>query len=140
MKRSGPLRRGKGLERRTRLKPMSAKRGEIAPSRRELVKRYLDEHPVCEAYIPDVCRFEACDLHEIRTRARGGSILDEANIVALCRPCHDAITRDPKWAEENGYMVHSWSTELDLEAAALARQAWKRWALKAWEMDPEEEA
>lgn len=124
MKRSGPIKR------------QSQKRQDIAPHRRKFVKEYLGQHPICEAYIPDVCRFEAIDVHEIKTRARGGSILDSENVVALCRACHNEITGDPAWAERNGYMVHSWATEDDMSGAKLARNAWKMWALDAWEMDP----
>ena len=124
---------------RGRLNRQSKKRAAIAPQRREFVAEYLASHPVCEAYLPDVCRFEACDVHEIKTRARGGSILDPDNVVALCRACHTQITGDPKWAEENGYMVHAWATDDDMAGALLARAQWKKWALEAWAIAEENE-
>lgn len=64
----------------------------------------LDQMPLCE-------RCQAAfgtDLHEIKTRARGGSILDESNICVLCRDCHNYITRNPREAVEQGWMKHSW--------------------------------
>ena len=72
--------------------------------RRRLRIKMLDQMPICErcwsAY--------GTDLHEVKTRARGGSILDEANIKVLCRDCHNYITRNPKEAVETGFMKNSW--------------------------------
>lgn len=72
--------------------------------RRKLVARLLEERPVCER-----CRFaQSVDVHEVKSRARGGSILDEANCRALCRVCHDFLTTHPRQAEAEGWSVHSW--------------------------------
>lgn len=64
----------------------------------------LDSMPMCEkcwsAY--------ATDLHEVKTRARGGSILDEENIRVLCRPCHSWITEHPAEAKQQGWLKNSW--------------------------------
>ena len=43
------------------------------------------------------------DAHEIRSRARGGSITDLANIVLLCRSCHDHVTTHPAEAAAEGW-------------------------------------
>ena len=69
-----------------------------------LVKRLLEERPVCQRCF----RQRSTDVHEVKTRARGGSITDESNLVCLCRPCHDLITRDPKTAQERGWVKNSW--------------------------------
>lgn len=83
----------------------SAKRQQLYDTERiPLVKRLLEEHPICQR-----ChRQRAVDVHEIKTRARGGSITDPSNLVCLCRPCHDLITRDPKTAHEHGWVKNSW--------------------------------
>ncbi len=43
------------------------------------------------------------DAHEVRSRARGGSITDPANIRLVCRRCHHKITTEPAWAEQEGW-------------------------------------
>lgn len=68
--------------------------------RRKLVAQILEARPVCER-----CRSApSTDVHELKTRARGGSILDPGNCVALCRTCHTHVhdTNDESW------LVHSW--------------------------------
>lgn len=41
------------------------------------------------------CRRSWDDMHEVRSRARGGSITDPLNIVCLCRRHHDWVTTEP---------------------------------------------
>jgi len=53
------------------------------------------------------CRRRAVDIHEPLTRARGGSILDPANTVAVCRACHDWIHRHPESATRLGLLKGS---------------------------------
>ena len=60
------------------------------------------------------------DVHEILTRGRGGSIIDENNVLALCRTCHHFITNEPAWATENGFVV-SWSISMEADRAAAER-------------------
>ena len=50
------------------------------------------------------CDGLAVDLHEPLTRARGGSILDPANTVAVCRACHDWIHDFPDAATSIGLL------------------------------------
>ena len=45
----------------------------------------------------------ATDAHEILSRARGGSTVDETNIALLCRGCHNWITTHPNEAELEGW-------------------------------------
>jgi len=64
------------------------------------------------------------DVHEILTRGRGGSIVTEENVLALCRNCHHFITVEPAWAKENGFVVsYSVTLEADLQAAERARNS-----------------
>ena len=110
LKRS-PLKRGtKGLAKR------SKKTEDKYVERRVLVKKILSERPLCEA-----CRVFAAhdnkttfnhhmsrDVHEVVRRSQGGSILDEANVLAVCRPCHVRIGSEPALAFELGLAKHSW--------------------------------
>lgn len=72
--------------------------------RRPLVAAFLDDHPVCAK----CCQARAVDVHELKSRARGGSITDRANLAALCRRCHEWITTHPAEAEGQGWLVRSW--------------------------------
>ena len=124
MKRS-PLRRGGPLKRRTPLRHMSRKRSKQQRLRREMVHDELAHRELCEAglvirqyrlatygqeYANRLnthayrCNGLAIELHEPLTRARGGSILDPANTVAICRPCHDWIHAHPAAATDLGLL------------------------------------
>ena len=85
----------------------SKKREAIYRKRRPLVEQLLAERPICER-----CGMNpSTEIHEVVTRARGGSILDRANCRALCRGCHRWITEHPKQAHEEGLMAHSWERD-----------------------------
>ena len=72
--------------------------------RRELVAGMLAERPICER-----CgTARSTDIHEIKSRGRGGSILDETNCAALCRTCHDFVTTHPAQAHLEGWSKNSW--------------------------------
>ena len=111
---------------RTPLNKVSKARAALNVKRRAFVRDILEERPQCEAQIPHVCSNHATDVHEIMTRARGGSILDEDNCLCLCRRCHSFITENPSFSQEHGFTVHSWATSADLIAAARAREIYGR--------------
>jgi 5-methylcytosine-specific restriction endonuclease McrA len=75
-----------------------------ATERRNLVKELLRDFPACQrcavAY--------ATDVHEIKTRARGGSITDRENLALLCRQCHTFITQNPTQGKSEGWLKNSW--------------------------------
>lgn len=87
------------------MKPRSKKRAQLYIKERvPLVKRLLEEKPFCER-----CKVRRSqDVHEIKSRARGGSILDESNLACLCRACHSFITQNPKQAHAEGFLKNSW--------------------------------
>lgn len=84
--------------------------------RRPLVARLLAERPYCEAcskfaeYDGAVTFYvnKSVDIHEIVRRSQGGSILDESNLMSVCRPCHSRIGREPALAFELGLAKHGW--------------------------------
>ena len=84
--------------------------------RRPLVKKLLDERPWCEAcpiFAAHDClvtyrRNPSCDVHEIIRRSQGGSILDEFNLLCVCRKCHTRIGNYPALAFELGLTKHGW--------------------------------
>ena len=101
------------------MRAVSPKRARINRLRRQLLDPLIAEGAPCEAGL-EGCTRRATDGHEVKTRARGGSISSPANIVLLCRHCHVIITRESgkeQWAIRHGYVVPSWATP---EAEALA--------------------
>ena len=111
LKRSAPKQKP-----RKAIRKRSKKMSDIYVERRKLVEKVLKERPLCEA-----CRVFAAhdekvsfnhhlsrDLHEIVRRSQGGSILDEDNVLAVCRPCHTRIGNYPQLAFDLGLAKHSW--------------------------------
>lgn len=65
-----------------------------------LVADFLDRHPTCER-----CgRHRATEVHEVLSRGRGGSVLDESNLKALCHDCHRFVTEHPQEATVEGLL------------------------------------
>lgn len=99
------------LKRRTPLRQMSKKRQREQRQRRDFVAATLAARPRCQAgpLIRGTDRIHPCyvwssDVHEPLTRARGGSILDPDNAVAVCRSCHDWIHAHPAEATYLGLL------------------------------------
>ena len=72
--------------------------------RRNIVRKLLLERPICQRCLSD----RSHDVHELKTRARGGSITDIENLVTLCRNCHTWVTTHPAEATAQGWLKHSW--------------------------------
>lgn len=84
--------------------------------RRPLVRRLLEERPLCQA-CPVFAEHDektiykrnaSQDVHELVRRSQGGSILDEKNLLCVCRPCHTRIGNHPQLAFDLGLARHSW--------------------------------
>jgi 5-methylcytosine-specific restriction endonuclease McrA len=75
-----------------------------ATERRKLVAELLRDFPPCQR----CATAYATDVHEIKTRARGGSITDRENLALLCRPCHTFITQNPAQGKSEGWLKNSW--------------------------------
>lgn len=125
MKRGGPLKRRTPLARKTRIKQRSAKRADVYEregGRRDIVRRRLLENPYCQAgqvigaYLAGA-PFSRCDriwagcirdaqhVHEVIPRGRGGSILDDANLLNVCSICHGWIHQNNDAAESIGLLA-----------------------------------
>lgn len=87
--------------------------------RRPLVRRLLEERPWCEACPVFAAhdgkvtyqRNPSADIHELKRRSQGGSILDEPNLLAVCRPCHRRIGNHPQLAFDLGLSRHGWESD-----------------------------
>jgi hypothetical protein len=106
------MKRGGWLRRRTPLRPVSAKRAVLLSERREVLAGLADTHraTLCLAHqlVPSVDCGGQLDPHEPLTRARGGSITDDGNIVFLCRRHHRWAHNHPVDARRLGLLVNSW--------------------------------
>ena len=128
-----PLKRGDSQLKRTPLKPRSKKMEDIYVERRALVKELLESHDYCQACMvyhvfdafenspphgsPPVFGVvkpnKTRDIHELINRSQGGSITQHNNLLAVCRPCHNRITTNPKEAERLGLHLESWCNAED---------------------------
>ena len=110
------IRRNKPIKRSGPPKKRSKKTEELYVERRKFVEKILLERPMCQAckafathdkkvsYNQHMSR----DVHEIVRRSQGGSILDEENVLAVCRPCHVRIGNFPQLAFDLGLAKHGW--------------------------------
>jgi 5-methylcytosine-specific restriction endonuclease McrA len=111
-----PLKRTPLAKSRKPIKKRSAKTEALYEERRPFVEKILRERPLCQAcqvfakhdekttYNHHLSR----DVHELVRRSQGGSILDEDNVLAVCRPCHTRIGNYPQLAFDLGLAKHGW--------------------------------
>ena len=87
------------------MRQVSSKRQAENKLRREVIKQKYGEGDVsCEVAINRRCEGKAVDVHEPHTRARGGSITDPDNMLAICRSCHNWIHSNPVLASSLGLL------------------------------------
>lgn len=116
LKRGKPPKRGAPPKRTSSIKKRSKKQSELYELRRPFVEKILNERPYCQA-----CKIfaqhdekvtfiqnKSMDVHEIIRRSQGGSILDENNVLAVCRKCHTRIGNYPQLAFDLGLAKRSW--------------------------------
>jgi len=116
MKRGEPPKRKTPLKRGGPIRKRSKKMEEKYVDRRAFVTKILSERPYCEACpkfaahdgLKTYNRHGSRDVHELIRRSQGGSILDEKNVLAVCRKCHDRIGREPALAVDLGLAKWSW--------------------------------
>lgn len=125
--------------RRSQLRRQSVKAKNKNSDRKIIVSKVLADSPYCVA-----CKLWAefdmynnslsslvihqnrsRDVHEILNRSQGGSILDELNLLAICRDCHFRVTTNPSDSAKLGLHVPAWcNTEEHLIEAARLRLSW----------------
>ena len=84
--------------RKTRLKPMSAKRNKDSKAYSLLRDAYLRLNPICEICIVD----ESSEIHH--REGRGRNYLNTDTWLAVCRRCHKWIHTNPSLARKQGYL------------------------------------
>jgi 5-methylcytosine-specific restriction endonuclease McrA len=119
VKRKKPLQQKTPLKSSGKLNHRSKKTQDVYKERRPLVQKLLTERPFCEAcsvfaehdgkvtYI----RNQSVDVHELVRRSQGGSILEENNLICVCRSCHRRIGDYPALAFSLGLAKHGWERD-----------------------------
>lgn len=117
MKRS-PLRRGIGLQRRTRLNPVSKRRLSLAPERTKVRLTVLRrDDGCCGEGIPGVPHGGIGDrlpleVHELAGGSRRHeTFLQPEFCVSVCPQTHDWVNAFPAEAERVGLRLASWETD-----------------------------
>jgi 5-methylcytosine-specific restriction enzyme A len=62
------------------------------------------------------CGLEATDVHHRKVKGMGGTKDEKvaygyANLISVCRYCHNWIHANPSIAYKYGFLVHSWDSE-----------------------------
>lgn len=87
------------------IEKVSEKRKELDKQYKKVRKQYLTAHPFCEAKIEGVCTKVSTDIHHMKGKATEQEYLDSNLFLAVCRQCHDVITKNSRWAIDNGLSV-----------------------------------
>jgi 5-methylcytosine-specific restriction endonuclease McrA len=132
MKRNKPIKRSAPPKRKKQIKSTSSqsstkkqqkpirktskKQEDLYKLRRPFVEKILSENPYCQA-CPAFAKHDgkvvfsqnrSSDVHELVRRSQGGSIIDESNVIAVCRKCHTRIGNNPQLAFDLGLAKHGW--------------------------------
>lgn len=128
----------------SRLQPRSRRARKEHVARAEcralVIERDLGDHARCvfhrilDAYmVVQPCGvWSGVEVHEVVTRARGGSKVDPMNCVALCHSGHAWVTAHPSGAEHLGLMLPSWATDDGQAEAVIRRMRWCQRRPPAW--------
>ena len=81
---------------------VSPKRKEENKEYSKEAKAYLAANQVCEAQVVENCTGKSIEIHHKRKRNSKDDRINEANFIAVCRPCHLWIEAHPKQAKELG--------------------------------------
>lgn len=68
----------------------------------------LSQRPRCEATVVPDCAQYGSELHHILSRSQGGPLMDNANVLVVCRWCHEWIERHPREAKKLGFKRSPW--------------------------------
>jgi hypothetical protein len=96
------LTRRRPLLRKTRLRPISAKRRRVGAIYTKIRQEYLTENPICQ-----VCHCSSSSqIHHMAGRV-GSKLNDVKDFLAVCFNCHRRIHDNPAWAVANKFLVRT---------------------------------
>lgn len=82
---------------------LSKKRQKLQPKLRKLAAKICNENNECEIKAVG-CTFFMTETHHIIKRNET-NLIDEKNILRVCRNCNSFVEKNDKWARENGFVV-----------------------------------
>lgn len=114
-----PIKRSTKPLKRSRISPVSKKRGKEMRTYGKLRKEFLEAHPWCQVQLQELGILEvatsgwdknlpsyvapACDIHHMAGRT-GSNYLDTSTWLAVSREAHRRIHENPSWAREMGFL------------------------------------
>lgn len=87
------------------IEKVSEKKKKLDKEYARVRKQYLTANPFCEAKIPDVCSKVASEVHHQIGKASEEDYLNADYFLAVCRKCHDVITKNSRWAIQQGFSL-----------------------------------
>ena len=121
-RKSGLVRSGGTIKRRTRLRPVSANRRRAKEEYDRVKLKYLTDHPFCQIFIAEFGLDEADviarggdsgagfsvpasqEIHHRNKRSRS-RLNDQRWWMAASRQMHDRVEANKAWAREKGYLL-----------------------------------
>ena len=112
------------LQRNTPLAPRSPKRAKLYKEERvPLVIFLLTEFPQCQLSAPirrqqltyDRCTRLATQVHELKKRSAGGSLVDRRNLLTSCSYCNFYVEIEPDICWQAGLVIRHGETYQDAE-------------------------
>jgi hypothetical protein len=82
---------------------VSEKRKAINKDYKKIVKKALDEDPICKVQSP-VCTKVAQGLHHKQKRSPT-NLTKASNLIECCNACNLYIEENPVWAKDNGHTI-----------------------------------
>lgn len=105
MIRNSTLHRYTPLPKGCKVRRVSPKRSRLGKARTACNKMVaLRSNGWCELKIGGICQGRGVHVHEILSRARGGSITDPDNCRHACDACHRWVHEHPTQAGKLGYL------------------------------------
>lgn len=83
------------------VKKVTEKRSKQNQDYARLRDQYLEAYPACEVV---ECNNRSNQIHHINGR-EGDKLTDTNFFLAVCPDCHTKIHANPKWAQDNNYMI-----------------------------------
>lgn len=83
------------------VKKITEKRSKQNQEYARLRDHYLEAYPACEV---SECNNKSNQIHHVNGR-EGEKLIDTNFFLAVCPDCHKKIHANPKWAQDEGYVI-----------------------------------
>lgn len=95
----------KTVKKQYKIPSRSPKRAKQEREYGKLRKKFLEQNPICQMKLPNICTHQATDVHH--TAGRIGDLLTDVRYwKGGCRACHTWVELHPKEAKEMGLSIN----------------------------------